>query len=204
MMRKTELLKKYLELNSMYSDLKKEHNHLESFIELLNVSAFRHKLQLCGLRKVAGIGGSTHYIGFLLKSKHCIQQSSAYTFRINGYLDFNRTLSNPDFYVNLQQELSEVPYWIENKLMLQNLEIPNKNYRGKGIGSAGISMVKEIAKQLHCTKICGRRVALGGQDPELLKKFYDRAGFSQNDNEEYITFRMSEYAPGPSDMIFFD
>ena len=203
-MRKNELLKKYLELNGAYSNLQKEHQNLESFIEWLNKCAFQHYLQFCGLRKVSGIRGETHYIGFLLKSKHYTQPSRTYKFRINGYMDFNRVLASPDFYVNLRQELSEVPYWIENQLMLQNLEIPNEDYRGMGIGSAGISMVKEIAKLLHCTQICAKRFPLGNQDSDLLWRFYDKAGFAQNEDNNLINFRMSNYIPDPSDMIFFD
>lgn len=69
------------------------------------------------------------------------------------------------------------------------------NLKRRRIGTAGMSIIKELAKQLHCTEIYGKRVAIPNTPEERAKldSFYRSNGFLQDEESGSILFRMDQY-----------
>lgn len=100
----------------------------------------------------------------------------------------------------LQQQLSDIPT-MKKRLYLEETYVNDDYMQNRGIGSAGIDMIKDLAKHLHCTSIIAKRTVMRNtvsneqKQAELQKliHFYDKNGFSQTNGSEYIEFDMSNY-----------
>ncbi|MDP4177142.1 MAG: GNAT family N-acetyltransferase [Bacillota bacterium] len=60
--------------------------------------------------------------------------------------------------------------------------ITDKDYRNKGLATACLNYAKEIAVKENCYKL----MLLTGSKKESTLKFYERAGYNQNDKTAFI------------------
>lgn len=60
--------------------------------------------------------------------------------------------------------------------------ITDKDYRNKGLATACLNYAKEIAVKVNCYKL----MLLTGSKKESTLKFYERAGYNQNDKTAFI------------------
>lgn len=62
-----------------------------------------------------------------------------------------------------------------------------------------MSVLKEIARQLHCTEISGERIATeeSGITDEGLYVFYEKQGFEQTEGSQKIIFRTGKSGEDP-------
>lgn len=65
--------------------------------------------------------------------------------------------------------------------LIENV-VTDKNYRGKGYGTAVLNYAKEIADKEKCYKI----MLLTGLKEESTLKFYEKVGFNRNDKRAFI------------------
>ena len=76
-----------------------------------------------------------------------------------------------------------------------------------GIGTEGITQLKSIARQFHCTRIYGTRSAIAGSGitEEGLYSFYEKLGFEQQEGTRQIEFMTenynAQYGVGPTDPL---
>lgn len=91
--------------------------------------------------------------------------------------------------------MTEIQMTMQSKLKIVDNRVLDSNVKGKGIGSAGIFIMKELAKRLRCNKITGRKKAIPDTPEERAKltAFYAKNGFSQNEDTDEILFDMKDY-----------
>lgn len=68
----------------------------------------------------------------------------------------------------------------------------------KGIGSIGMSCIKQLADKLSCTQITGTKRPVPNTQEEMdkLTRFYAKNGFAQSSTLNNISFDMSTYRTG--------
>lgn len=182
--------------------VQRDYQDLEEFIAWLNEKSINDKSRIYGIKRQP-LDAADIYVGFLLSAKLSIVPERTYDYCIEGYTMYNR--DEPVYRALLQQQLSEMPM-IGNKLHLEETYVKSEYMQNRGIGSAGIDMIKDLAKHLHCTGITAKRTVMRNtQDDEQkqaelqkLIHFYDKNGFSQSTDSEYIEFDMSNYQVPPN------
>lgn len=202
MIRKKDLLDKNARLseeNDILRKVQREHEELESFIAWLNDLCLRKKYQFCGIRKITFNHSRQKpcYIGFVLENILYLEPQKHYSYTLYGYLSTAKRsdMPTPAYTAFLMQQYSEPLIGITNELELIDNRIPRKDLRREGIGSAGMSIIKELAKHLHCTLITGQKEAEEDTPKSLaeLTAFYDAHGFDQDDHSNCISFDMKNY-----------
>ena len=171
---------------------------LEAFISWLNSLCDGGQKQICGIRKIA-YGGSddTCYIGFVLSCQNHAGPRLIYTYDIKGYVSRNMNPRDPAYSAQVEQHMTEIQMTMTSSLYIVDNQVLDPNAKHKGVGTAGIFVMKEIAKRLRCEKITGRRMAQPDTPEERAKliAFYTKNGFSQNEENENILFDMRDYTP---------
>lgn len=170
---------------------------MEGFIAWLNKKSINDKSRIYGIKRQP-LDAADTYVGFLLSAKLSVVPERTYDYCIEGYTMYNR--DEPVYRAMLQQQLSDIPT-MENRLHLEETYVKGDYMQNRGIGSAGIDMIKDLAKHLHCTSIIAKRTVMRNtvsneqKQAELQKliHFYDKNGFSQTNGSEYIEFDMSNY-----------
>ena len=177
--------------------VQRDYQDLEEFITWLNEKSINDKSRIYGIKRQP-LDAADTYVGFLLSAKLSVVPERTYDYCIEGYTMYNR--DEPVYRALLQQQLSEIPT-MGNKLHLEETYVKGDYMQNRGIGSAGIDMIKDLAKHLHCTSIIAKRTVMrNAQNDEQKRKelqklihFYDKNGFSQTEESEYIEFDMSNY-----------
>lgn len=204
MIKKKELVDEIAHLTDEIAALRKiqkEHEELESFITWLNELCMRKQYQFCGIRKIT-FKRSPHrpcYIGFVLKSKLYLEPEKHYQYTIYGYLSTAQNKAEPPkaYTANLTQRLSERPIGITNTMELSDNFVDPYEIQHEGIGSAGMQIIKELAKLHHCSHIVGSKHPRTNTPEGLdeLTAFYHAHGFDQDDQSRKISFDMRNYQP---------
>lgn len=177
--------------------VQRDYQDLEGFIAWLNKKSINDKSRIYGIKRQP-LDAADTYVGFLLSAKLSVVPKRTYDYCIEGYTMYNR--DEPVYRAMLQQQLSDIPT-MENRLHLEETYVKGDYMQNRGIGSAGIDMIKDLAKHLHCTSIIAKRTVMRNtvsneqKQAELQKliHFYDKNGFSQTNGSEYIEFDMSNY-----------
>ena len=190
------------ELGRELKKVQRDYQDLEDFIEWLNEKSINDKSRIYGIKRQP-LDAADTYVGFLLSAKLSVVPERTYDYCIEGYTMYNR--DEPVYRALLQQQLSEAPM-MGNKLHLEETYVKGEYMQNRGIGSAGIDMIKDLAKHVHCTSITAKRTVMRNtvndeqKQAELQKliHFYDKNGFSQPAGSEYIEFDMSNYLTSPS------
>lgn len=79
----------------------------------------------------------------------------------------------------------------ELTLWIQDNYVKSSEMHNKGIGSLGMECIKELAKQLNCTKIQGKAQPRNINDKDELQKlinFYRKNGFVYTEETRTVTF----------------
>lgn len=196
--RETEMLMEANEkLRRELRRVQRDYQELEGFIAWLNKKSINDKSRIYGIKRQP-LDAADTYVGFLLSAKLSVVPERTYDYCIEGYTMYNR--DEPVYRAMLQQQLSDIPT-MENRLHLEETYVKGDYMQNRGIGSAGIDMIKDLAKHLHCTSIIAKRTVMRNtvsneqKQAELQKliHFYDKNGFSQTNGSEYIEFDMSNY-----------
>lgn len=196
--RETEMLMEANEkLRRELRRVQRDYQDLEGFIAWLNKKSINDKSRIYGIKRQP-LDAADTYVGFLLSAKLSVVPERTYDYCIEGYTMYNR--DEPVYRAMLQQQLSDIPT-MENRLHLEETYVKGDYMQNRGIGSAGIDMIKDLAKHLHCTSIIAKRTVMRNtvsneqKQAELQKliHFYDKNGFSQTNGSEYIEFDMSNY-----------
>lgn len=196
--RETEMLMEANEkLRRELRRVQRDYQDLEGFIAWLNKKSINDKSRIYGIKRQP-LDAADTYVGFLLSAKLSVVPERTYDYCIEGYTMYNR--DEPVYRAMFQQQLSDIPT-MENRLHLEETYVKGDYMQNRGIGSAGIDMIKDLAKHLHCTSIIAKRTVMRNtvsneqKQAELQKliHFYDKNGFSQTNGSEYIEFDMSNY-----------
>lgn len=163
----------------------KQLRELQNFIDFLNSQVCDGR-QICGIKKIQYRGSDT-YVGYILAHKYEIEPQTTYTYDILGYLSINP--QNPIYKAELNWQLSRRETDIVKKLEISKHYVCDKDLYNLGIGTAGINIIKELARQLNCSEIYGHRRPLDGTDAELVK-FYDKTGFKQAEDSDMIRYKL--------------
>lgn len=192
-----EEAKKQKEENRVLRDtlikIKKEHDELEKFIAWMNKEATEKQCQICGIKKINFKHSRNCYIGFFLSSKLEIIPKREYSYTVYGVLS-NDPKHSKIYKASLNQHLSEYPLNIENYLEIGDHCVEDIVQR-RGIGSSGLTTIKELAKHLHCSYISGKKYPLRDTKEEMAKltAYYKKNGFVDTGKDDGIRFDMSGY-----------
>lgn len=189
----SELIAKLEKQNQKLRLVAQEHEILERFIAQLNELCVKNGCQLCGIRKIVPENEPPFYVGFVITAPVDVDPRSC-AFDIIGYKSTNPTSLSKVYYAHVCQVMEPVPYNGRSRLRLTDHKT-TAEARGNGIGSAGISIIKELAFQLHCSEIYGRREPDTPEDLEKLRRFYARHEFALDEDNGMITFDMKGYVP---------
>ena len=156
---------------------------MSSFLNFLSESACCGK-QICGIKKIRQYDNDV-YVGYILEHKFEIEPQRTYVYTIYGYISTN--ISSPIYKAELNWQLSRLETDIVKRLELANNYVCGKDLYGLGIGSAGLDVIKELARELNCSEIYGSRRPLDGKEnKERLYQFYEKNGFEQSHNSDLI------------------
>lgn len=151
-----------------------------SFFNWVNQECKRSNIRFCNIFKIEG-----DCVAFLLTS--CRSKngySEDMTLDINGYLQSRRHAIAFNFYH------AELTYYAnESTLEINDNYINNENLHNKGIGSAGLSCIKSLAKQLRCKIIRGKAQMPNINDEAGLKRllyFYRKNDFIETNTKNHI------------------
>ena len=158
---------------------------MSSFLNFLSESACCGK-QICGIKKIRQYDNDV-YVGYILDHKLEIEPQRTYVYTIYGYISTN--ISSPIYKAELNWQLSRLETDIVKRLELANNYVCGKDLYGLGIGSAGLDVIKELARELNCSEIYGSRRPLDGKEnKERLYQFYEKNGFEQSHNSDLIRY----------------
>lgn len=158
---------------------------MSSFLNFLSESACCGK-QICGIKKIRQYDNDV-YVGYILEDKFEIEPQRTYVYTIYGYISTN--ISSPIYKAELNWQLSRLETDIVKRLELANNYVCGKDLYGLGIGSAGLDVIKELARELNCSEIYGSRRPLDGKEnKERLYQFYEKNGFEQSHNSDLIRY----------------
>ena len=158
---------------------------MSSFLNFLSESACCGK-QICGIKKIRQYDNDV-YVGYILEHKFEIEPQRTYVYTIYGYISTN--ISSPIYKAELNWQLSRLETDIVKRLELANNYVCRKDLYGLGIGSAGLDVIKELARELNCSEIYGSRRPLDGKEnKERLYQFYEKNGFEQSHNSDLIRY----------------
>lgn len=158
---------------------------LQGFIDFLNSQVCDGR-QICGIKKIKYRGSDT-YVGYILAHKYEIEPQTTYIYDILGYLSINPQA--PIYRAELNWQLSRRETDIVKKLEISKHYVCDKDLYNLGIGTAGINIIKELARQLNCSEVYGHRRPLDGTDTDLVK-FYDKTGFEQSEDSDIIKYEL--------------
>lgn len=151
-----------------------------SFFNWINKECKRSNIRFCNTFKI-----KNDCVAFLLTS--CRSKngySEDMTLDINGYLQSRRHAIAFNFYH------AELTYYADEKILeINDNYINNENLHNKGIGSAGLTCIKALAKQLRCKIIRGKAQMPNINDEEGLKRllyFYRKNDFFETNTENHI------------------
>lgn len=192
------------ELNKTRKELKevqKSKEALDSFLAWMQEICAEKNWQFVGIHKIKN-EYKEDYVGFtLFKANNEWNENASQFFSIYGYLcSGSRKVEYPCYKAELKQEFSEIPN-ITNTLEIIENRTQNECDYNKGIGSLGLTVIKNLAKTLHCTAIKGNRVPLKQEKEEDLKRFYDKNQFQQEESSNEIFFDMTSYKCGTADYM---
>lgn len=183
--------------------VKREHEELEDLITWLNDWCEKENIQICGLRKIMPDDDYPlpRYIGFVISSSVNDLADGSYLFAIRGYLSPSPCFGRPDYFAQVTQSIHGLGSDVKNTLVLTENRV-NTEIRRKGVGSAGLTMIKELAKHLRCSEVTGtKRVETFkfeteeevAEEYEHLTAFYAANGFEQEEGSRKITYNMRRY-----------
>lgn len=185
----SQLLDNAINENSKLKDAmckqEKQLKELQNFIDFLNLQVCDGR-QICGIKKIQYRGSDT-YVGYILAHKYEIEPQTTYTYDILGYLSINP--QSPIYRAELNWQMSRRETDIVKKLEISKHYVCDKDLYNLGIGTTGINIIKELARQLNCSEIYGHRRPLDGTDAELVK-FYDKTGFKQAEDSDMIRYQL--------------
>lgn len=187
---------KIAQLKNELSKEKEKREELESFLSWLEKYADSHHYQFCGLRKIKS---NDFYIGFLLKTESKCWPDKSYSYTlygyISGYTSYDLKNQPEDYIAHFRHLYDPRPFGITNELEVTDHCVKKEGLRRNGIGTEGISLLKDIAREFHCTKISGKRVAVEGSGitEEELYSFYEKQGFEQPEGTKKITYITESY-----------
>lgn len=120
---------------------------LIKFFDWINNKCLTGDARFC---KIAQVEQGNDYVAFFLTNS--IQLNAIRTrYEICGYLSYTSNIRKPKIYY---ADLTH--YNDTNILWIQDNYITSPNMKNKGIGSAGMSCIKNLAVQLNCEKIQGK------------------------------------------------
>lgn len=107
-------------------------------------------------------------------------------YRIRGYLTPS---GNQEYFADLTYHKDDE--WLE---IVDNY-VKQPKMRHKGIGSIGMSCIKQLADKLNCTQIAGTKRPVPNTQEEMdkLTRFYAKNGFIQSGASNKILFDISTY-----------
>lgn len=183
---------KLREENAALRKSEREHEKLEKFIAWLNDLCTREKMQICGIRKIT-YGSDNQlscYIGFVMHNRLELTSQFTYKYSIMGYLSTDMNQSHAAYNADVYQRVSNL---VEtNTMHIEDNQVLCEDIKRKGVGSAGLTILKDLAKRLHCTQIDGTKVAKPDTPAERAKltAFYAKNGFSQTEGEDRISYHI--------------
>lgn len=173
----------------------KSKESLDSFLAWMQEICAEKNWQFMGVYKIKSkLKNKEDYVGFAIFKNNCEwNEVRTQFFTIHGYLcNGSRNIQKPCYEAHLQQYLSEIPN-ITNTLGIVDHYIEDPSNRRRGIGSSAVIVMKNLAKELHCSAIKGKRHSETPRDDENLQKFYNKHHFHQENNNKQICFDMTEY-----------
>lgn len=184
----SELVKQNEELRKQ----NREYEELLKFIEWLNTLCMKNQYTFCGIKKIKEEG----FIGFVLVNRVAIEPETHYQYDLYGYSYRHMKECEPVYKAYFKQYDDPAYAEIKKHLYIQDHMMRNE-MKGKGIGSVGMDMAKELAKHLRCAYISGERKANPNteEEREKLYRFYEKNGFQQSQNKDdlYIKYDMKLY-----------
>lgn len=173
------------DLQRKLSKSERELKDMSSFLNFLSENVCRGK-QICGMKKLRQYDKDV-YVGYILEHKFEIEPQRTYVYTIYGYISTN--ISSPIYKAELNWQLSRLETDIVKRLELANNYVCGKDLYGIGIGSAGLDVIKELARELNCSEIYGSRRPLDGKEnEERLYQFYEKNGFEQRHDTDLIRY----------------
>ena len=158
---------------------------INTFLSFLSESVCKGK-QICGIKKIRRYDQDV-YVGYILEHKFEIEPQKTYVYTIYGYISTN--VSSPIYKAELNWQFSRLETDIVKRLELANNYVCGKDMYGIGIGSAGLDVIKELARELNCSEIYGSRRPLDGKEnEERLYQFYEKNGFEQRHDSDLIRY----------------
>lgn len=166
-----------------------------TFLEWLNRKTVEEGWQMCGMKKWQ----DNVYLAFLLEHSYASLPSYTYNYTLYGYLSSN--LRTPVY----QGEFSWCQkYSVGNDarhLTLDKCYIKDDCLCGKGIGTLAIGIIKNVARQLQCGEIIGRRMVLKKtyspeekwKEEDILFRYYEKNGFVQSRESDEIIYTVEKY-----------
>lgn len=155
---------------------------LIKFFDWINDKCLTGDARFC---KIAQVEQGNDYVAFFLTNS--IQLNAIRTrYEICGYLSYTSNIRKPKIYY---ADLTH--YNDTNMLWIQDNYITSPNMKNKGIGSAGMSCIKNLAVQLNCEKIQGKAQVtnvINKNEMDKLISFYSKNGFTINPANDIITF----------------
>ena len=165
------------DLQRKLSKSERELKDMSSFLNFLSENVCRGK-QICGIKKLRQ---------YDMEHKFEIEPQRTYVYTIYGYISTN--ISSPIYKAELNWQLSRLETDIVKRLELANNYVCGKDLYGIGIGSAGLDVIKELARELNCSEIYGSRRPLDGKEnEERLYQFYEKNGFEQRHDTDLIRY----------------
>ena len=161
------------DLQRKLSKSERELKDMSSFLNFLSENVCRGK-QICGIKKLRQYDKDV-YVGYILEHKFEIEPQRTYVYTI--------------YKAELNWQLSRLETDIVKRLELANNYVCGKDLYGIGIGSAGLDVIKELARELNCSEIYGSRRPLDGKEnEERLYQFYEKNGFEQRHDTDLIRY----------------
>lgn len=155
------------------------HQMVTKFFDWINMECSRNNYRFCGIEKIPN-----DYIAFLITkySQYC----DTIDFNIRGYFCFHhvrRGILFNEYFADLTFEITD------NRLLICDNYIKDPQNRGKGIGSFGLTYIKNIASILKCKEIYGKAQLPDSSDEKGLERlltFYKKNGFIETDTKNHI------------------
>ena len=189
--REQEMIRKLEQEKNQLLSIARDHIRLERFIAGINEYCKKYGYQFCGLYRVSPPDetGTVLHMGYILINPNDVNKKFSYDYSIYGYLSTTDNFNSPDYVAHLTQRYSDIVPG-KNTIYISENYVSSSGMQGKGIGAAGMDIIKTFARQLHCTEIIGKKVPKNKsvEAMEELTSFYRKNGFDQDDVSPMIKF----------------
>lgn len=200
-MANNEYVKHLEKRNKELERTESEHKELEYLINWMQDYCIRKKAQFCGIQTL-DMGDRKRYVGFALLSENVDEAKNEYAYSLFGFLG-EKSGDLPKVYIAslMQHIVGEIPDGMAARLELVNQNVRIEPYRNHGIGTCAMYAVKDLAKQLHCGRVTGRRSPMTEEEEEKLWNFYQKNGFCQPHDTRDFSFDVTQYRSDTGELV---